>query len=281
VRSEGCAPSRTTHTIEGASVEVEDTSRPGLGSEKRGTVETATVQSGLATLAFSSTDNVGVRSARLLVDGVEKARRDLACDYSRAVPCPTAVDETLGFDSTTLPDGSHVAQLVVRDAAGNESTYDKAIQVSNGPGSPRPGGETGPSVGGAPSAEGGPATAPTLSQSVSTPSLPAGLSAGAVVTLSTDKRSLKNGQALAFAGSLRADERPFPGVIVALQAKVGRRWVTFKNTRTTATGTFNARYRFRRTTVTRRYAFRARVSQQQGFTLDRNSSVRTVRVRAR
>ena len=50
-----------------------------------------------------------------------------------------------------------------------------------------------------------------------------------------------------------------------VQARAGRRWVKVADGRTTAAGAWRGRYRFRSTTGTRRYAFRAVVPKQAGY----------------
>lgn len=94
-------------------------------------------------------------------------------------------------------------------------------------------------------------------------------------------RSLRNGQAVRFAGQLLG-ERPGRRVAVVLEARVGRRWHPFARVRADARGRFAARYRFRATTRTRTYAFRAVLPRDAdwGYEAGRSNGVR-VRVRAR
>jgi hypothetical protein len=52
---------------------------------------------------------------------------------------------------------------------------------------------------------------------------------------------------------------------VVIEARSGRRWITVASGRTTASGSWRGDYRFRSTTGSRRYAFRARVPKQPGY----------------
>jgi len=72
-----------------------------------------------ADVGYTASDNTGVRSARLVLDGTERSREDLACDYTRPLPCSNASNRRLGLGSTPITDGQHQLQLVVEDAAGN------------------------------------------------------------------------------------------------------------------------------------------------------------------
>ncbi len=84
-------------------------------------------------------------------------------------------------------------------------------------------------------------------------------------TLRTSRAFLRNGQTVRFLGRIVSRPVPSRGVVIDLQARVGRRWQTFESTRTTADGRWRARYRFRHTTGLQRYAFRARVRGDSGF----------------
>jgi hypothetical protein len=84
------------------------------------------------------------------------------------------------------------------------------------------------------------------------------------LTLKPSKRSVRNGRSVAFNGRLLGAPSGSRKV-VELQAKVGKRWMTFATTRLRAGGRFTHRYRFVRTSRSRTYSFRARVRQEAGF----------------
>jgi hypothetical protein len=90
-----------------------------------------------------------------------------------------------------------------------------------------------------------------------------GLSVIAPVRLSTDRRTLRNGQAVRFRGSIPGAPRGSRKV-VELQVRKGRNWMTFRSTRLRQ-GRFSESYRFTRTYGTTRYVFRARVRAESGF----------------
>src|SRR5262249_40616911 len=91
----------------------------------------------------------------------------------------------------------------------------------------------------------------------------ASIKASVVPTLALSKRSLRNGEAEFFTGTLpgpRADSRS-----VALQAKVGKKWRTFKQLTTDPRGRFRGKYKFVGTVGTGHYRFRALVKGQGGY----------------
>src|SRR4051794_1727098 len=85
----------------------------------------------------------------------------------------------------------------------------------------------------------------------------------AKLTLATNHRSLRNGQAVVFRGS-GAGAPPQVRKVVELQVKKGSRWMTFRSTRL-RNGRFSERYRFTRTRGRITYVFRARVREEVGF----------------
>jgi hypothetical protein len=83
------------------------------------------------------------------------------------------------------------------------------------------------------------------------------------VGLTTDRRSLRNGQTVMFRGTVAgapSDSRK----VVELQVRKGKGWMTFKSTRL-RNGRFRETYRFTRTVRATKYVFRARVRAESGF----------------
>jgi hypothetical protein len=102
----------------------------------------------------------------------------------------------------------------------------------------------------------------------------------AAARLKASRRRLRNGQVVRFTGRLLGRPIPAAGKVVALQAKVGRRWRTFATPRANAKGLFRHRYRFTATTGLRRYVFRAVVTREAAYPYERGVSRRvTVIVR--
>ena len=280
--------------LRGATVEVEDKTEPELDA-RGGTLSPggAPTQRGPASVRFDATDNTGIKSARLLIDGNEVDSESYSIDATRPAPGDNQFDRTLVVDTRDLSEGAHTAQVRVLDAADNETTYEKAIVVDNvsdsgedggeagvnsgvgdgsGGGSGRSGGSNGGggSSGGGPGGSGGgPGIAPA----------PLGLD---TVSLATSRRAVRNGRSVLFTGRVLDGGLPAAGVLVAVQAKVGRKWVTFKIVRTDALGNFASRYRFKRTRGSRRYQFRAHVAAQGTLnTIDSLSRLVRVSPRAR
>ena len=99
-----------------------------------------------------------------------------------------------------------------------------------------------------------------------------GTKVAAAARLLVDRRRLRNGQAVRFTGRLLGKPIPKTGKVVALQAKVGRRWRTFATPRANSKGIFKHRYRFTATTGVRRYAFRALVTREAAYPYERGLS---------
>lgn len=78
-------------------------------------------------------------------------------------------------------------------------------------------------------------------------------------------RSLRNGETVRFRGRLLGKPIPASGVPIVLQARAGRRWITFATLRSDGKGRFNHRYTFRATTGHQRYRFRARVGRDSRY----------------
>ncbi|MDT7539735.1 MAG: hypothetical protein QOI82_3320, partial [Actinomycetota bacterium] len=84
-------------------------------------------------------DNVGIRSARLYVDGVAQTATTYSCDFTYAVPCGDRPGGELVLDTRSLSDGTHSVRVAASDPADNEvKSTAQAITVDNGaPGAPQ------------------------------------------------------------------------------------------------------------------------------------------------
>jgi hypothetical protein len=91
------------------------------------------------------------------------------------------------------------------------------------------------------------------------------LTVSSKTTIKPNKRFFRNGQTLRFTGRLLSRPVPRGGVLIDLQAKVGRTWQTFKTTRSRSNGRWSTAYTFRATRGLQTYTFRARVRQDTGF----------------
>ena len=97
-----------------------------------------------------------------------------------------------------------------------------------------------------------------------------GLAVTAKVALSTDRKSLRNGQRVRFRGAIAGAPRDSRKV-VELQVRKGKGWMTFRSTRLRH-GRFSESYRFTRTVGRTRYVFRARVRAESGFPFETGHS---------
>jgi hypothetical protein len=178
---------------------------------------------------------------------------------------------------------------VVVDSAGNEQSHEKSIIVDNGTrqggngggsedaDSPRGGSSGGGSGGGSGGSSGGGSSdtggGPAIGAS------PPGLDS---VSFATSRAVVRNGSSVLFTGQVLDGGLPAANALVAVQARVGRRWVTFKIVRTDAFGNFASRYRFKRTRRSTRYQFRAHVAAQATLTtVDSTPRIVTVSPRRR
>lgn len=73
------------YRLKAAVVTIRDDSAPAL--DVGGSLLEAGWRRGDATVTWSASDNTGIRSVRLLVDGQERSRVDLPCDYTFPRPC--------------------------------------------------------------------------------------------------------------------------------------------------------------------------------------------------
>ena len=89
---------------------------------------------GNETITYNGSDNAGIRSAQLLLDGQARAGKDFSCDYTYPTPCSNVSGQSLSLGSAPLTDGTHQLQLVLTDAAGNTATFTKTISIdAHGP----------------------------------------------------------------------------------------------------------------------------------------------------
>jgi hypothetical protein len=99
----------------------------------------------------------------------------------------------------------------------------------------------------------------------------------APVTLRASPRSLRNGQAVTLRGRLGGQARA-RGLLVVLQARGDKGWITFATTRTSRRGRFQYSYQFTGTVGVHTYGMRARVPAQRGSAFAAGAS-QVVRVR--
>jgi hypothetical protein len=85
-------------------------------------------------ITFSGTDNTGIPSAHLLLDGQVRVIKEFTCDYTYPTPCSNVSGQSLSLGGAPLTDGAHQLQLVLTDAAGNTGTFTKPVLIdAHGP----------------------------------------------------------------------------------------------------------------------------------------------------
>jgi hypothetical protein len=113
--------------LQGAVVTVDDPVAPAVDPGLPADGVRRTNESFTATAA----DSAGIRSLRVLVDGVARVDEQYACDFRRPAPCPTSAAK--GFDLAGLPDGRHTLTTIAEDAASNVSRSERSIEVDGTP----------------------------------------------------------------------------------------------------------------------------------------------------
>jgi len=86
------------------------------------------------------------------------------------------------------------------------------------------------------------------------------------LVFSVNRRRLRNGQTLRYAGRLKGLDPA--GRFVEVQVRDGRRWRLVCSTRVNRRGRYACRHRFRQTFSPTRYVFRARVRRQAQLAYD-------------
>jgi len=112
--------------FQGARVTVEDLVAPDVGSDAG-----AAWRRAADPVTARATDSAGVRSLKVLIDGVERASGSYACDFHLAAPCPTPAVKA--FDFAGLADGRHALTVVAEDTASNVAKREQLVDVDGTP----------------------------------------------------------------------------------------------------------------------------------------------------
>lgn len=127
---------RASVTVYGGTATIEDPVPPVVAAIS-GSFADAGWHKSKDTVTVSATDASGVKQLRIVAGGVEVARQDQACDYSRMRPCPESMDGTLVFDTARVPDGTHELQAIATDAAEQPGVGRGTLRVDrHAPGAP-------------------------------------------------------------------------------------------------------------------------------------------------
>ncbi|MEA2136686.1 MAG: hypothetical protein QOC68_4596, partial [Solirubrobacteraceae bacterium] len=119
-----------------------DLMAPVLRARPSGSLLQATAPlEGETTISFAASDRGGgIEKVGVVIDGQPRLERAADPNAARChrpftalKPCPAASDNTLVFDTATLPNGAHTVQASVTDAAGNETRSDPVtVTTRNG-----------------------------------------------------------------------------------------------------------------------------------------------------
>ena len=94
----------------------------------------------------------------------------------------------------------------------------------------------------------------------------------ASVSFAVNRGRVRNGDTVVFRGRLLSRPIPSAGKLVAIQARVGRRWRTFANPRANARGRFSSQYTFTATTGVQIYRIRALVQRDAAYSYETGAS---------
>lgn len=101
---------------------------------------------GTRSVAWSASDNVGLRVVRASVGGAAVGSVTHSCDYTRAAPCPAAPTGAFEVDTTALADGERMLRVEGVDAAANTNADEVPLRVDNTPPEPTVSGAGQPGV---------------------------------------------------------------------------------------------------------------------------------------
>lgn len=154
---------------------------------------------------YDTSDNSGIRLARLEADGKVLPSTGFPCDRTRPVPCRGAVSKGR-LSARGMTDGTHIVRVVTQDAAGNSGVAQRRVQIDATPPVVRLKRARGKSIVLAVSVAGQTIIATAAVRRRGAPVLPAG-------TAITDRRGRF---------SLRVPARPEPDLSPGLQRRRGR-----------------------------------------------------------
>jgi hypothetical protein len=129
----GPFPERAGIRLYSTTVRLRDDTLPALSDTKAGPLTNGAWQRGSRTVAYAASDNVGIRTTRLYVDG--QLREDLAppCDFTQRAPCPNVPAGRYAVDTQALPDGTHQLRIEAVDTASNVARLSTAFRSDNTP----------------------------------------------------------------------------------------------------------------------------------------------------
>ncbi|MEA2389627.1 MAG: large repetitive protein, partial [Thermoleophilaceae bacterium] len=124
---------RASIRLYSATVRVRDDSTPAVTDLGDGRLTDGTWQAGSRAIGYAASDNVGIRSTRLYVDGRQRDDLQHSCDFTRRIPCADVGRARYTIDTQALTDGPHELRLEATDTAGNVGALVRSFNSDNTP----------------------------------------------------------------------------------------------------------------------------------------------------
>ncbi len=103
-----------------AEATVVDGTAPSVGVVQDSALTQGQWVAGKQRLGYDASDNVGVKTASVLIGGGVRGTEARSCDYSQRIPCPSG-GGPIGVNTTEASEGSQPLIVVAEDAAGNRA----------------------------------------------------------------------------------------------------------------------------------------------------------------
>jgi hypothetical protein len=116
--------------IAGSVITVRDEGKPSVVA--RGALLEPGWRTDDAPLSFGASDPVGVREARVLVDGSPVQTVEPPCDFRAMAPCGQVAERAVALGAG-LPDGVHTVSVEATDTAGNVTRVDHQVAADRNP----------------------------------------------------------------------------------------------------------------------------------------------------
>jgi hypothetical protein len=117
-------------SISGSIVTVRDEGQPTVVA--RGPLLEPGLRTDDAPLSFGASDPVGIRQARVLIDGTPVQTVEPGCDFRLMAPCGQVPERTQALGGA-LPDGVHTVSVEATDTAGNVARVDRRVSADRYP----------------------------------------------------------------------------------------------------------------------------------------------------
>lgn len=127
----GQFPERAGIRLYSTTVKLRDDTTPAVRDTKAGALTNGGWQTGSRAIAYSATDNVGIRLTRLYVDGRLTQDFESPCDFTQRAPCANVPAGRYAVDTKALPDGPHQLRIEAVDTAENVGRLTASFSSDN------------------------------------------------------------------------------------------------------------------------------------------------------